>query len=87
KERSHVVAALLACLELARQQVLRIEQVQRFGSIWVFAGAGAPPRAAADAGVESPDADDSPVGGRGAAGFPEEEPAERGAAAPPEEAR
>lgn len=41
RERSHVVAALLACLELARQQVLRIEQVSRFGSIWVFAGAAA----------------------------------------------
>ncbi len=36
KERSHVVAALLACLELAREGVLRIEQVTRFGSIWIF---------------------------------------------------
>jgi len=36
KERQHVVAALLACLELAKQQVLRIEQVKRFGSIWIF---------------------------------------------------
>ncbi len=36
KDRSHVVAALLACLELAREGVLRIEQVTRFGSIWIF---------------------------------------------------
>jgi len=36
KEREHVVAALLACLELAKQQVLRVEQVKRFGSIWIF---------------------------------------------------
>lgn len=46
RERHHVVAALLACLELARQQVLRIEQTKRFGAIWLFgrrpgrAGAG-----------------------------------------------
>jgi chromatin segregation and condensation protein Rec8/ScpA/Scc1 (kleisin family) len=33
-----VVAALLACLELAKQQVLKIEQVKRFGSIWLFPG-------------------------------------------------
>ncbi len=36
--RSHVVASLLACLELAKQQVLRIEQTERFGSIWLFPG-------------------------------------------------
>ena len=36
RDREHVVAALLACLELARQQVLRIEQVKRFGFIWLF---------------------------------------------------
>jgi len=35
-DRQHVVAALLACLELAKQQVLRLEQVTRFGSIWIF---------------------------------------------------
>ena len=46
RERHHVVAALLACLELAKQQVLRIEQTRRFGAIWLFgrrprrAGAG-----------------------------------------------
>ncbi|MDX1578742.1 MAG: segregation/condensation protein A [Gemmatimonadota bacterium] len=37
RERQHVVASLLACLELAKQQVLRLEQVKRFGSIWLFA--------------------------------------------------
>ena len=42
KQRSHVVASLLACLELARQQVLRIEQVKRFGSIWLFSRKGPP---------------------------------------------
>jgi segregation and condensation protein A len=36
KQRSHVVASLLASLELAKQEVLRIEQVKRFGSIWLF---------------------------------------------------
>jgi segregation and condensation protein A len=41
-ERQHVVAALLACLELAKQQVLRIEQVKRFGSIWIFPGDESP---------------------------------------------
>lgn len=40
KARSHVVASLLACLELARQQVIRIEQVKRFGPIWLLEGAG-----------------------------------------------
>lgn len=35
-DRQHVVAALLACLELAKQQVLRLEQVAEFGSIWIF---------------------------------------------------
>jgi segregation and condensation protein A len=38
KKRSHAVAALLACLEMARQQLVRIEQVEHFGSIWLFPG-------------------------------------------------
>jgi segregation and condensation protein A len=38
--RAHAVAALLASLELARQQVLRIEQVKPFASIWLLAGSG-----------------------------------------------
>jgi len=46
RERQHVVAALLACLELAKQQFLRLEQVSGFGSIWIFrqraAGEGEP---------------------------------------------
>ena len=36
--RAHAVAALLAALELARQQVLRIEQVKPFASIWLLPG-------------------------------------------------
>lgn len=36
--RAHAVAALLAALELARQQALRIEQVKPFASIWLFRG-------------------------------------------------
>jgi segregation and condensation protein A len=34
--RAHAVAALLAALELARQQALRIEQVKPFASIWLL---------------------------------------------------
>lgn len=41
--RSHVVASLLACLELAKQQVVRIEQTERFGSIWLFPGSRGEP--------------------------------------------
>lgn len=36
--RAHAVAALLAALELARQQALRIEQVKPFASIWLLSG-------------------------------------------------
>ena len=36
--RAHAVAALLAALELARQQVLKIEQVKPFSSIWLLRG-------------------------------------------------
>jgi len=38
--RAHAVAALLAALELARQQALRMEQVKPFASIWLLPGAG-----------------------------------------------
>ena len=38
--RAHAVASLLAALELARQQVLRIEQVKPFSSIWLLPGRG-----------------------------------------------
>jgi chromatin segregation and condensation protein Rec8/ScpA/Scc1 (kleisin family) len=34
------VAALLASLELAKQQALRIEQVKPFASIWLLSGDG-----------------------------------------------
>jgi len=47
--RAHAIAALLAALELARQQVLRIEQVTPFASIWLLPGErkreGDPPEA------------------------------------------
>jgi len=36
--RAHATAAFLAALELARQQVLRIEQSKPFAPIWLFAG-------------------------------------------------
>jgi chromatin segregation and condensation protein Rec8/ScpA/Scc1 (kleisin family) len=36
--RAHAVAALLAALELAKQQALRIEQVKPFASIWLLPG-------------------------------------------------
>jgi segregation and condensation protein A len=38
--RAHAVAALLAALELAKQQALRIEQVKPFASIWLLSGDG-----------------------------------------------
>jgi len=47
--RAHAVAGLLAALELARQQVLRIEQVKPFASIWLLAGAKKTQSAGADA--------------------------------------
>ncbi len=34
--RAHAVAALLAALEMARQQVIRIEQTRPFSPIWLF---------------------------------------------------
>ena len=49
RERQHVVAALLACLELAKQQLLRIKQTKRFGAIWLF---GRRPQGAAAGDVE-----------------------------------
>ena len=38
--RAHAVASLLAALELAKQQALRIEQVKPFASIWLLSGDG-----------------------------------------------
>ena len=65
-DRQHVIAALLACLELAKQQVLRIEQVKRFGSIWIFASgdtdrtSGEPPADRRD-GVDGPESSSEPA--------------------------
>lgn len=42
--RPHAVASFLACLESARRQVVRLEQADRFGTIWIFPG----PRAEED---------------------------------------
>ncbi|MEE9208571.1 MAG: segregation/condensation protein A [Gemmatimonadota bacterium] len=36
RTRPHAVASLLACLELAKQRILRMEQTAPFGSIWLF---------------------------------------------------
>ena len=36
--RSHAVASFLACLESARRQIVRLEQADRFGTIWIFPG-------------------------------------------------
>lgn len=62
-ERQHVVAALLACLELAKQQVLRLEQVTGFGSIWIFSRDDEPaPHARADGERrDGPESDDRPA--------------------------
>ena len=36
RKREHVAASLLACLELARRRLLRLEQTAPFGSLWIF---------------------------------------------------
>ncbi len=41
--RAHAVAGLLAALEMAKQQALRIEQVKPFASIWLLPGASREP--------------------------------------------
>ncbi len=38
RQRPHVVASLLACLEMAKQQAVRVEQPRLFGDIWVSRG-------------------------------------------------
>jgi segregation and condensation protein A len=47
--RAHAVAGLLAALELAKQQALRIEQAGPFASIWLLAGGEKNRKAAAPA--------------------------------------
>ncbi|MBT8462588.1 MAG: hypothetical protein KJO44_08730, partial [Gemmatimonadetes bacterium] len=54
--RAHAVAALLAALELARQQALRIEQVKPFASIWLLSG----DRLRPPAGVDSDETAEGP---------------------------
>lgn len=66
--RAHATAAFLAALEMAKQQLLRIEQTRPFGPIWLFAGGwvggqtdgsdsapGADPVASADSGPDAAD--------------------------------
>lgn len=55
--RAHATASLLAALEMARRQVLRIEQAGPFAPIWLFLGGAGP-----DEGGGGPgDVDDSVV--------------------------
>jgi segregation and condensation protein A len=62
--RPHAVAALMACLEMARQQLVRIEQAVPFGSIWIF------PRPRLVEGADQDEEVDGEMGagGRSAAG-------------------
>ena len=46
--RAHAVAGFLAALELAKQQVLRIEQVKPFASLWLLRGKPRAPGADTD---------------------------------------
>jgi len=59
--RPHAVAALLACLEMARQQLVRIEQSVPFGSIWIF-----PRPRLVEAEDESDAAEEGPAAAAGA---------------------
>ncbi len=65
--RAHAVAALLAALEMARQQVVRIEQTKPFSPVWLFSlgtgsdRAGSTGKGAEEMGVE----DDPDRNGRG----------------------
>ncbi len=74
--RPHAVASLLACLETARQQVVRLEQVEMFGSIWIFPGERAdedPDEAEAGGEETSDEAGDEPREPAAAGAAPEEE--------------
>lgn len=71
--RSHAVASFLACLEMARRQVVRLEQVERFGSIWIFPGPGGE---AADDGAPEHASGTSAGGEPAGNGAPEERASE-----------
>lgn len=75
--RSHAVAALLACLEMARQQRVKIEQVELFGSIWLFPG----PRADAEDG-EAGASGEGDGAAEGPGGTPPDGPGDGGRAEP-----
>ncbi|MGD8495287.1 MAG: segregation/condensation protein A [Gemmatimonadales bacterium] len=53
--RAHAAASLLAALEMAKRQLLRIEQASPFAPIWLFPGSGADEvdAAAEDAGADA----------------------------------
>ena len=53
--RAHATAALLAALEMAKQQVVRIEQSKPFAPIWLYARQDAPEHASEDPAVASED--------------------------------
>jgi segregation and condensation protein A len=51
--RAHAAASLLAALEMAKRQMLRIEQAGPFAPIWLFPGSAAPDDGDGDPGEES----------------------------------
>jgi segregation and condensation protein A len=60
--RAHAVAALLAALELARQQVVRIEQTRPFSPIWLFSlGSGSGRSGSADMRADEPQHDSGEI--------------------------
>jgi segregation and condensation protein A len=76
--RSHAVAAFLAALELAKQQVVRIEQVEPFSSIWLLRGGSSDAAGASDTPAEA-----RPEGAAEALAWVPEPQAEPGNAAKP----
>ena len=50
ESRLHAVTALLACLEMARRQVVRIRQTGPFGEVWIHRGPAFDPDAEPDDG-------------------------------------
>lgn len=55
-DRIHAVTALLACLEMARRQVIRLQQAETFGEVWIQRGPGY----GTDGVEEADDADEGP---------------------------
>lgn len=78
--RSHAVAALLACLEMARQQRVKIDQVELFGSIWLFPGPEIDADGDGPGGGGEADRDEPDAAADGPDGPAEPEPATAGTA-------